>query len=67
MTILPADTDTISRIFEQQLQTSFALRDATAAERVRKLARLSDALLQRREALHVAFQADLCTQPSRST
>ncbi|HJV69635.1 aldehyde dehydrogenase family protein [Ideonella sp.] len=51
--------DTIQQLFERQGPTALALRQSKAGERVRKLERLRDALLSRRETLYTAFEADL--------
>jgi len=59
------DTDIghIQDLFARQGPTAMALRESTAGERAHKLKRLRDALLQRREALYAAFEADLRKPP----
>lgn len=59
------DTDIghIRDLFAGQGPTALALRESTAGERAHKLKRLRDALLQRREALYAAFEADLRKPP----
>jgi aldehyde dehydrogenase (NAD+) len=53
----------LQRLFDSQAATALALRSSTARERVAKLRRLRDALLERREALYAAFAADLRKPP----
>jgi aldehyde dehydrogenase (NAD+) len=56
--ILHDDAQRIAQCFEAQQTTALRLRTSSADERKRKLARLRDALLARREALYAAFQTD---------
>lgn len=53
----------LQRLFDSQATVALALRSSTARERVAKLQRLRDALLERREALYAAFAADLRKPP----
>ena len=53
----------LQRLFDLQAPTALALRTSTARERVAKLQRLRDGLLERREALYAAFAADLRKPP----
>lgn len=57
----PHDTDPalIHALFAQQAPTALALRSSTVRERLAKLRRLRDGLLDRRPALYKAFAADL--------
>src|SRR5512146_2677764 len=56
--IAEADPQWVVRCFEAQQATALRLRSSTADERKRKLVRLREALLDRRDALCAAFQAD---------
>jgi aldehyde dehydrogenase (NAD+) len=58
-TDLDADPALIQALFEQQAPTALSLRCSTARQRVAKLRRLADGLMDRREALYKAFAADL--------
>jgi aldehyde dehydrogenase (NAD+) len=49
----------IEKLFARQEPVALALRQSSAAQRIRKLALLRDALLSRREALLTAFHHDL--------
>ncbi|KQV81309.1 aldehyde dehydrogenase [Rhizobacter sp. Root1221] len=53
----------IQHLFERQAPTALALRESTAKQRIHKLRRLRDALLQRREAWMAAFETDLRKPP----
>ncbi|WP_426400838.1 aldehyde dehydrogenase family protein (plasmid) [Ralstonia sp. R-29] len=55
------DTDfaIIQTLFSRQLPVALQLRQSTAKERLRKIERLRDAVLQREEAFYAAFAADL--------
>ncbi|MBV1788477.1 aldehyde dehydrogenase family protein [Marinobacterium sp. D7] len=56
---IPNGTDVpIRQLFDAQRETALRLRTSSADERRRKLKRLNDALLGRREALYEAFQTD---------
>ncbi|WP_369820803.1 aldehyde dehydrogenase family protein [Rhizobacter sp. Root1221] len=64
--MLPIDDTTpqlIQHLFERQAPTALALRESTAKQRIHKLRRLRDALLQRREAWMAAFETDLRKPP----
>ena len=63
MTIEAATPDLIQHLFAGQEPTALALRQSTAKQRVDKLARLRDAVLQRRGAWMAAFDADLRKPP----
>jgi len=60
-----AETDdaTIRAVFDGQAATAFALRDSGLAERRRKISRLRDAVLARRNDWYAAFRADLGKPP----
>lgn len=64
--MLPIDDTTpelIQHLFARQEPTALALRESTAKQRIDKLKRLRDALLQRREAWIAAFETDLRKPP----
>jgi aldehyde dehydrogenase (NAD+) len=63
MSVDDTDPQVLQRLFDSQATTALALRSSTARERVAKLQRLRDALLERREALYLAFAADLRKPP----
>jgi aldehyde dehydrogenase (NAD+) len=54
----------IDQIFAKQRQPALALRSSTAAERIVKLKRLAQALLERRDALYEAFAKDFSKPPA---
>ena len=58
--LVPAETPVgeVQRLFAGQRATALALRRSTAAERIAKLRRLCQLLLDRREAIMAACQAD---------
>lgn len=53
-----ADPQQIRRVFDDQLATALAWRESTLAERVARLKKLRQAMLDRREAFYVAFAKD---------
>lgn len=57
------DEDCIRTLFDAQASTALALRDSSAVERRRKIARLRDAVLARREEWYAAFRTDLGKHP----
>lgn len=60
MSTFPEITEEVIRaIFDAQAATAIALRDSTHGERKRKIVRLRDAVLARRDAWYAAFRADL--------
>ena len=63
MTIDDATPDLIQQLFAGHEPTALALRQSTAKQRVDKLVRLRDAVLQRRGAWMAAFDADLRKPP----
>src|SRR5690606_23961023 len=51
-------------VFARQLPTSLALRTSTAAQRIAKLRRFADAMIERRAALYEAFAKDFSKPPA---
>lgn len=57
-------TDRIDELFARQLPIALALRTSTAAQRIAKLRRFGDALIERRAALYEAFAQDFSKPPA---
>jgi aldehyde dehydrogenase (NAD+) len=53
-----SNPEDIRRVFESQLATSLAWRESTVAERIARLKKLRDAMMDRREDFYKAFQQD---------
>jgi aldehyde dehydrogenase (NAD+) len=61
----PADIS-VDRLFESHAATALRLRQSTAAERRLKLAKLLDAILERKDAIAEATQQDLGKHPTET-
>ncbi|MFP3614499.1 aldehyde dehydrogenase family protein [Paraburkholderia sp. SIMBA_050] len=57
--IIDTDSGVVQTIFSRQQSMALQLRQSTAAERIRKIERLRDAVLDHRDAFYAAFTADL--------
>lgn len=64
MNMADSPTDWIDEVFARQLPTSLALRTSTAAQRIAKLRRFADAMIERRAALYEAFAKDFSKPPA---
>lgn len=58
--------ESVARLFESQAATALKLRQSTAADRRRKLSKLLDATLERKDALLEACQRDLSKHPTET-
>jgi aldehyde dehydrogenase (NAD+) len=58
--------ESVARLFESHAATALKLRQSTAAERRRKLEKLLDATLERKDALLDAAQRDLSKHPTET-
>jgi len=58
--------DSIERLFESHAATALRLRQSSAAQRRRKLTKLLDAILERKEALQQAIHRDLGKHPTET-
>lgn len=57
--MIDTDAAVVQTIFSRQQPRAIQLRQSTAAQRIEKIRRLRDAVLDHREAFHAAFVADL--------